>query len=183
MGTSVDIYSIRCCSDTITPLSLTPHSGRIVPGDIPINIFASHCHGNEAKLTSCEHEVSTRRCNHSLDVVLTCRGLLNYYFLISLFNLRSRSFILIVLSLECTLECLNAGIFDTETCTCDCTLTDYTGKACNGNVCVCVCVRACMRVCVRACVRVCMHACVCVCVCTFYMVICTAVLDVEYELL
>jgi deleted-in-malignant-brain-tumors protein 1 len=40
--------------------------------DIPINIFAIHCNGSELNLTSCEHEVSVKRCNHSYDVVLTC---------------------------------------------------------------------------------------------------------------
>ena len=59
--------------------AVTPHRDQIVPNDIPINIFASHCRGDEANLTSCEHEVSTHRCNHSLDVVLTCRGLLIYF--------------------------------------------------------------------------------------------------------
>ena len=45
---------------------------------------------------------------------------------------------------DCSLECLNGGVLNNETCTCDCALTDYTGdrceSMCGGDVCVCVCV-------------------------------------------
>ena len=44
--------------------------------------------------------------------------------------------------LDCILECLNGGVLNNETCTCDCALTDYTGDKCQsmcvGDVCVCV---------------------------------------------
>ena len=65
--------------DNVSIRSVTSHSGRIIANDIPINIFTSHCRGDEANLTSCEHEVLTQRCDHSLDVVLTCRGLLIHF--------------------------------------------------------------------------------------------------------
>ena len=49
---------------------------------------------------------------------------------------------------ECILECLNGGVLNNETCTCDCALTDYTGdrceSMCGGHVCVCVCVCVCV---------------------------------------
>ena len=75
-------YFISCMIIIHINSPVTPHSGRIVPNDVSINIFATHCHGDEATLTSCEHEVSRLRCNHSLDVVLTCRGWLIYIFFI-----------------------------------------------------------------------------------------------------
>ena len=60
------------------------------------------------------------------------------------------------------MECLNGGVLNNETCTCDCALTDYTGDSCEsmcvGDVCVCVCVCVCVYVCVG-------DVCVCVCVC------------------
>ena len=31
---------------------------------------------------------------------------------------------------DCILECLNGGVLNNETCTCDCALTDYTGDRC-----------------------------------------------------
>ena len=85
MCASFDITSVVVVTLLRTPPAVTPHRGQIVPNDIPINIFATHCNGDEANLTSCEHEVSTRRCNHSLDVVLTCRGLLIYIHIVSYF--------------------------------------------------------------------------------------------------
>ena len=55
-----------------------------------------------------------------------------------------------VLFSDCSLECLNGGVLNNETCTCDCDLTDYTGDRCE-SMCVgghvCVCVRACVRAC------------------------------------
>ena len=43
--------------------------------------------------------------------------------------------------LDCILECLNGGVLNNETCTCDCALTDYTGDRCEGmcvrDMCVC----------------------------------------------
>ena len=53
-----------------------------------------------------------------------------------------------VLFSGCSLECLNGGVLNNETCTCDCALTDYSGRACDGNVCVCVSVCECVCVCV-----------------------------------
>ena len=32
--------------------------------------------------------------------------------------------------LDCILECLNGGVLNNETCTCDCALTDYTEDRC-----------------------------------------------------
>nr|WNS50029.1 deleted in malignant brain tumors 1 protein-like protein 1 [Halisarca dujardinii] len=80
--------------------------GRPVREDvkIPINIFSIHCNGTEETLISCDHDVSIRLCNHTLDIILTCA--------------------------ECTKQCQNGGLLDEDICSCNCTHPDYIGTEC-----------------------------------------------------